>query len=219
MALALAIASSPVSAQDDEDFEPAGDARGGYAWGAGGAARPDDPLRIMGYAGAGFGVRMLANLDPPFHQDFLTPAYVEAGGAVYLPGGDLRHGAGLSLATNVTQDAGTGGIQPGNQWAITPSYQLLIPLRRLVPDLTHDWLQIQGRVGIPIVIGTALGSTDGSIDVALGGELALAFHFKFLAGLGLYAEVQAAVFGGSKNTVHPMLAFDAGLLFDYEVLP
>lgn len=214
VALALASASaSIVRAQDEE--ERAGDARGEYAWG--GPAEPEDPLRIMAYAGAGVGVRLLANLDPPFSQDFLAPAYVELGGAVFFPGAELRHGAGLNLATNVTSDG--AGVGPAEQWALTPSYHLLIPLRRLMPDLTHDWLQIQARVGIPIVLTSpALGERDG-VNVSVGGELAAAVHFKFLAGLGLYVEVQAGIYGGSTNTVHPMLAFDGGLLFDYEVLP
>ncbi len=219
LAVARALASASVVRAQDEEEERAGEARGGeYAWGAG-AALPDDPLRIMGFAGAGFGLRLLANLDPPFFQDFLAPAYVEAGAAVFAPGGDVRHGASLGITTNVTQDAGSGGIAPGSQWVITPSYCLLIPLRRLIPDLGHDWLQFQARVGIPIVLGSALGTSNGGVDFSVGGELAAALHFKFLAGLGLYVEAQAAVFGGSSSTVHPLLAFDGGLLIDYEVLP
>lgn len=220
MLLLLASSSASVRAQDED--ERAGQARGSYAWGDR-AAEPEDPLRVMGYTGLGVGIRLLANLDPPFHQDFVAPAYYEVGGAVFLPGAEVRHGFGLGLTTNLTADGTTsGGIQPGTQWVITPSYHLLVPLRRLMPDLGHDWISIQGRVGIPLVFGAALGG--GGTEFALGGELAAAVLFKFLAGFGLYLEISAAVFGGGPNpagesTVHPVLGIDGGLLFDYEVLP
>ncbi len=220
----LLLASSSASVRAQDEGERAGQARGSYAWGGNRAAEPEDPLRIVGYTGAGIGIRLLANLDPPFHQDFVAPAYWELGGAVYFPGAELRHGVGLSFTTNLTPDGTmSGGIQPGSQWVITPSYHLLVPLRRLIPDLGHDWVSIQGRVGIPLVFGAALGGGGGT-DFSLGGELAAAVLFKFLAGFGLYVELQAAVFGGGPNptgesTVHPMLGIDGGLLIDYEVLP
>jgi hypothetical protein len=215
VALAVAV-STPASAQDDE---APGGSRGGYAWGEGArAAEPEDPLRIQAFMGVGLGFRLLRNIDSPFNQDFLAPPYLDLGGAVFFPGGDVRHGAGLTVTTNLTSD-GTqaGGTQGFAQWSFTPSYHLLIPLRRLVPDLQHDWLQIQGHVGIPLVFGSAL-SGDG-IDFSIGAEVAAGVNFKFLAGLGVYLELGAAVYGGTGDTVHPVLSADAGFLFDYEVLP
>jgi hypothetical protein len=216
-ALVLALAVPPVASAQDE--ERPGGSRGSYAWGEGSrAAEPDDPLRIQAFAGVGVGFRPLRNVDSPFNQDFLAPPYLDFGGAVFFPGGDLRHGAGLAVTSNLTSD-GTqaGGIAPFAQWAITPSYHLLVPFRRVMPDLEHDWLQFQARVGIPLVFGSALSG--GGMDFSIGGEVAAALNFKFLAGLGLYVELTAAVYGGQNSTVHPVISADAGFLFDYEVLP
>lgn len=217
MCVVLTLASASASARAQVDEERPGEARGGsYAWGAPAAAQPEDPLRIMAYLGGGVGFRLLANLDPPFNHEFLSPAYLELGGAVFLPGAELRHGVGFNITTGLTQDVNTAGVQPLEQWVLTPSYHLLIPLRRLVPDLQHDWLSVQGRFGIPVVLGAALAG-DG-VDVSVGVELGASLLFKFLAGLGLYVEAQVAAYGGTADTVHPILAIDGGLLWDYEVL-
>jgi len=212
LALCLATAST-ASAQEE-----------GYAWGEAGAgstgqsATTDDPLRIMGYLGAGFGIRLLANLDPIFSHEFITPAYLDVGGAVYLPGREFRHGVGLAVSTGLSADAGGSGQQPLTQWVITPSYQLLLPLWRLTEGADYDEVQLQIRVGIPLVIGAGLGDTS-RVDFTFGGELALAVQYKFLAGFGIYAEAQVDVIGGIQDTVHPFIAVDAGFLIDYEVLP
>src|SRR5690606_15419628 len=96
MCVVLTLASASASARAQVDEERPGEARGGsYAWGAPAAAQPEDPLRIMAYLGGGVGFRLLANLDPPFNHEFLSPAYLELGGAVFLPGAELRHGVGF----------------------------------------------------------------------------------------------------------------------------
>lgn len=213
LALAVGASALPASAQDE-----------GYAWGeegggdTGRSASSEDPLRIMGYLGAGLGFRLLANLDLPFDQNFLAPAYLDLGAAVFLPGNELRHGVGLYLSTNLSQDNGLAGITPLTQWVITPSYQLLLPLWRIVEGMNRDEVQVQIRVGIPLVIGQGLGDTS-RVDFTFGGELAAAFHYKFLAGFGIYVEAQLDVYGGMRDTVHPVVALDAGFLIDYEVLP
>lgn len=219
-ALALLSASPKAHAQLDEEESASDAGGGGYAWGESGQSgpqEPDDPLRIMGYLGAGLGFRPLRNVDPPFYQDFMSPAYLDLAGVVYLPGGDVRHGVGLGISTTLSNDT-NAGVQMFQQWAFTPAYYLLIPLRRLVPDLGQDWLQLQGHVGIPVVLSSALGSNSGGVDVSVGGELGLGVNFKFLAGLGVYFEVQGAIYGGSKDTVHPVLSADLGFVVDYEVL-
>lgn len=206
--LVVALANAPGAvAQVDEEL--AGDARGESGWGAG-PAEPEDPLRIMGFLGAGVGIRLLRNLD--FQQEFLAPAYLDLGAAVFFPGAEIRHGVGLGVTTSLTADQ---NVDPFMQWALTPSYHFLVPLRRVVPELDHDWLHVQGRVGVPVVFSSVPG---GALDISVGGELAAALHFKFLAGLGLYLEVSAALYGGSDSTVHPVIGLDAGLMFDYEVL-
>ena len=212
LALGLATAPSPAAAQDE-----------GYAWGEGGgstgrAASSDDPLRIMAYLGGGLGFRLLANLDPLFDHTFLAPAYLDLGAAVYLPGRELRHGVGLYLSTNLSADNGSNGQAPLTQWAITPSYQLLLPLWRLLEGMDRDELQVQLRFGIPLVFGQGLRDRS-RVVFTLGGELAAAIHYKFLAGFGIYAEAQLDVYGGIADTVHPVIAIDAGFLIDYEVLP
>jgi hypothetical protein len=219
-ALALLGVSPTARAQIDDESASDADSSGGYAWGEPGgsaAAEPDDPLRIMGYLGAGVGFRPLRNLDTPFFQEFMSPAYLDLAGVVYLPGGAVRHGVGLGVSTTVSNDARVG-VRMFQQWALTPAYYLLLPLRRLVPSLGSDWLQFQGHVGIPIVVGTALGSATGGVDVSVGAELGLGLNFKFLAGLGMYLEINAAAYGGTSNTIHPVLSADAGFVIDYEVL-
>jgi hypothetical protein len=220
LALVVLLASAGVAhAQDDE--RP-GQARSDYAWGGAGgadrAAEPDDPLRIQAWLGVGVGFRLLRNLDPPFIQDFIAPAFLDFGAAVFLPGGDLRHGVGLGVSTGLTRDQ-NHGVGPGEQWAFTPSYHLLIPLRRLLDDRDHDLLQLQGRVGVPLVFSSPLADQNASVDFTLGLEVAAGLQVKFLAGLGLYFEVQAGFYGGSQATVHPIISVDGGLFFDYEVLP
>lgn len=205
--LVLALANAPQAlAQFDEEL--AGGARGESEWGAE-PPEGEDPLRIMGFVGAGAGIRLLRNLD--FQQEFLAPAYLDLGAAVYFPGSEVRHGVGLGLTTSLTDDR---GVDAFTQWGLTPSYHFLIPLRRVVPELDHDWLHIQGRVGVPFVFS----SVSSGVDVSIGGEIAAALHFKFLAGLGFYLEVSGALYGGSDSTVHPVIGLDAGLMFDYEVL-
>lgn len=200
----------------------------GYAWGdgeagsTGAATTTDDPLRILGFVGAGIGFRLLRNLDSPFIQDFLMPAYLDLGAAVYLPGRELRHGVGLALSTNMTGDASTTGIGPFRQWVFTPAYHLLLPFNRIF-GMSEDMLALQLRVGIPLVIGQGLDNPAG-VDFTFGGEVGVALHIKFLAGFGLYAEVQGDLIGGALDgagnaTVHPFLAVDAGFMIDYEVLP
>ena len=169
-------------------------------------------------AGVGIGFRPLRNLDQPFDQEFLAPAYLDVGGAVFLPGGDLRHGAGLTLSAPIIDDP-SGGVstQAFTQWAFTPSYHLLLPLNRYLEDMQHDIIQLQGRVGVPLVVTSKLG--DSGVDFSVGLELGVAVHIKIFAGLGLYAEVQAGLYGGTNDTVHPLISVDGGLFMDYEVLP
>ncbi len=213
LALSVALAAHPAAAQPSE----------GYAWGEGGgetstpSVSSDDPLRVMGFLGAGIGFRLLANLDPLFEHEFIAPAYLDLGAAVYLPGRELRHGVGLGLTTNLSQDSGSAGQASLTQWVITPSYHLLLPLWRLM-GADRDEVQVQIRVGIPLVLGQGLGDT-ARVDFTIGGELAAAVHYKFLAGFGIYAEANLAVYGGMRDTVHPIVSIDAGFLIDYEVLP
>jgi hypothetical protein len=213
----LALGSFAASAHAQE--EVGGAPRGGYAWGEGerATAEPDDPMRIMAFVGAGAGFRLLRNLDSPFLQDFLTPAFLDLGVAVFLPGAEVRNGAGLTVSANLVSDRGmSGAVGPGPfaQWSFTPSYHLLFPLRRIISDMQDDLVHLQLRLGLPIVVSVERSF----VDVSVGGELAFAVFAKFLAGLGMYFEAQAGIYGGSDDTIHPILTFDAGFFVDYEVL-
>lgn len=210
----LGLVVAPVASAQLDDERP-GVSRGSSSEAR--PAEPDDPLRVIAFLGAGVGFRPVRNLD--FNQDFMAPPFLDLGAAVFLPGGDLRHGFGLGITTSLANDSQVfGSVAAFGQWGFTPSYHLVVPLRRLMPDLEHDWLHIQGRVGLPLVFSGEYGGGSG-VDVSLGAEVAAALHFKFLAGLGLYAELTGAIYGGSNATVHPVLAADFGFLFDYEVLP
>lgn len=214
MVLGFASGSAVSHAQDDEI---AGDARSDYAWGdggGGGASLPEDPLRIIAFAGVGGGFRLIQNLD--FKQDFSVPVYLDVGGAVFFPGGDIRHGVGLTLSTNLTSDA-SSAVSGGQQWAIAPAYHIDLPLRRLL-GMEQDWLHLMGRFGLPIIVGAAYDGGGGT-DVSLGVEVGASLIFKFLAGLGVYLEAQLGVYGGSEDTLHPIVTVDGGFVFDYEVLP
>ncbi len=189
----------------------------GYAWGeegggstGTGSATGEDPLRIQATLGAGVGFRLLRNLD--YNQEFLVPPYIDLGAAVFLPGTELRHGGGIAVSTILLDDDETRAFQ---QWALTPSYHLLLPLQRM-GVMDQDIVQIQLRVGVPVVFTHVFNS---SPNVTIGGEIGAALFVKFLAGLGVYLEAQGALYGGYNFTFHPVVSVDAGLMFDYEVLP
>ncbi|MGE0791842.1 MAG: hypothetical protein AB7S26_39575 [Sandaracinaceae bacterium] len=203
----LLLAPADARAQDDE----------GYAWGEEGGgstgndiATGEDPLRIQAMLGGGVGFRILRNLD--YDQQFIVPPYIDLGAAVYLPGQELRHGVGLGVSTILTNDADTLAL---TQWVLTPSYQLNLPFQRLLA-MDQDILQLQFRVGIPVVFSHVSGSGP---NVTFGGEIGASFIVKFLAGLGVYLEVQGAIYGGYRFTFHPVVSIDAGFVLDYEVLP
>lgn len=191
-----------------------------YAWGedpeAEGPPRADDPLRVMVFAGAGLGARIVRNLD--FSQDFMTPVYAELSSAVFFEGGDLRHGVGLGVGTNLTDDGPVpnGGLMAAEQWYLTPSYYLLLPFQRLA-GMDYDWIQAQFRVGVPLVLSATRGTDE--VQFSVGGELGAAFIVKPLARVGLYVEATVSIHGGADDTIHPIVAGDAGFIFDYEVLP
>jgi hypothetical protein len=61
-------------------------------------------------------------------------------------------------------------------------------------------------------------------DANVGGEAAVGGSYMVLAGVGLHAELVGDLFYGAATwttgrTTIPMLSLQAGLTFDYEVLP
>ena len=168
-------------------------------------------LRIFANVGAGVGLRLVQNLE--FQQDRFSPAYVEIQGGVTLPGySRLRHSFVLAVNSNLNGDGGFDfGLDPFNQWTITPGYMLRIGF----PDNAAPDIWIGAKVGVPLTIAP---------DFSVGAELAASFTYMFLAGFGIYAEAGASMFFGADSragnlTVHPILALELGVAFDFEVLP
>ncbi|MGF1466475.1 MAG: hypothetical protein ACFCGT_10095 [Sandaracinaceae bacterium] len=217
--IALAIgASIPASAQaqgvTDSDAELAGESREGVFGQQ--EVPPDDPWRVMGFLGAGIGLRIGPRENSPWFQEVIAPPYLELGGAAFLPGRAVRHGLGVFVSANLISDGGgTRQVDAFNQYTITPSYHLLVPLYRAA-GMEHDTVQVQGRLGAPLNLTAQQG---GGLSFSPGVELGAAIHYKFLAGLGVYLEATGNLTFGALETLHWLVAFDAGLLWDFEFLP
>jgi hypothetical protein len=129
----------------------------------------------------------------------LSATYLDAYlGAAFGGAGPIFHGAVVhgSFATD--------GIP---QEVVTPSYLLLV---RPAPR----W-GVVGRVGLPIVIEP---DANVGFEMAAGGQLYLT------AAVGLSASLVGSLFYGAATldtprTAIPILSFEAGAFFDYEVLP
>ncbi len=169
-----------------------------------------DPLRILAGAGVGSSLRLVKN--DQFQQQRFAPAYLDVYGGIVLPGsGSIRHGFTLGVSVNLSGDGSYSfGIDPFEQWVITPSYLLQVRLGdAAVPDLS-----IFGRLGVPVAL---------SPETAFGAELGLGAIYNLFAGFGVYVELTgSAWFGGDSRagntTVHPVLSGELGVAFDLEVL-
>ncbi|MBX7195913.1 MAG: hypothetical protein K1X94_27915 [Sandaracinaceae bacterium] len=202
-----------VAAQVDESVDDeAVPTQGRYAWGQGGPseAASSGPAvhrfaRIFGSLGAGGSLRLFYDPDT-LHQDLAAPAYLQLRAGYFFEGdGDLQHGVGLGVATNVTPDptdlAYADGFLELGQWTLAPTYFLRI--------WVSDDLQVLGSFGVPI----GLSGTYQTVGLELAGGVV----YKFLAGFGIYAHITFSTYFAS--FVQPMLSGDAGLVLDYEVLP
>jgi hypothetical protein len=129
----------------------------------------------------------------------LTAPYADLQlGAVIGGAGPVSHG--LSIHTSVA----LAGIP---QEVITPSYVWIL---RPGPR----WAVV-GRAGIPIVIEPDFNA---GLEAAAGGVLYLT------AGMGITASVVGSLFYGAatpdtSRTAIPLLSLEAGVVYDYEVLP
>jgi hypothetical protein len=217
--LASVLAATPsVTLAQDEPSTPADEEIPGqtqrYAWGeggaGGGAAQPAVHrfARIFASVGGGFSMRLYYDDRAPAEgglgQAFIAPAYLQLRGGYFLEGdGDLQHGVGLGIATNLMDDP--PGFDVGffalTQWTLAPTYFLRIWL--------GDELQVQAHVGVPIALSGSYQS--------FGIELGIGVLYKFLSGFGLYAQLTAS--GYFAAFFQPLISLDAGLAIDYEVLP
>ena len=127
--------------------------------------------------------------------------------ATYL---DLSIGALLAGSTRVFHGVtvhGSFALDGITQEVVTPSYLFLYR-----PD--PRWA-ILGRAGLPIVIEP---------DANVGFELAGGGVFYLTAGLGITASLVGSLFfaagtlESSRPTI-PLLSMEAGVVYDYEVLP
>ncbi len=193
----------------DEEVVPGQGPR--YAWGEGNAeAGPARPAarrfaRIFGTLGAGASIRLFYDPDV-LRQELLAPVYLQVRAGYFFEGdGDLQHGVGLGIATNLTLDPPDESIADGflaaGQWTIAPSYFLRVWLA--------DEVQILGSFGVPI----GLSGTYQTFGLELAGGIV----YKFLAGVGIYAHITLSTYFAS--FVQPLLSGDLGIVLDYEVLP
>lgn len=218
-ALALAaLGTLSASAAAAQDAEVAGQSRRGYAWGE---APSEDSHQDSGPArhrfadvyaslGAGASIRLYYDDRLPSEgglgQEFVAPAYLQLRGGFFFEGdGDLQHGVGLGLSTNLMADPQDSSIKEGffafGQWTVSPQYLLRVWLM--------DEFQVLAHVGVPVAIGLDY--------TVLGAELGGAAVYKFLNGLGVYADLTFSTYFA--EFAQPLLSLDAGLVFDYEVLP
>jgi hypothetical protein len=110
----------------------------------------------------------------------------------------LQHGVSFHVSFALT------GIP---QEVVTPSY---VALYRFPPRFFA-----YGRAGLPIILEP---------DANVGYELALGGAYLVVAGIGATAEVVGDLFYGAATqdqavTTIPVLSFQLGVLFDFEVLP
>jgi hypothetical protein len=206
--------------------EEAGRSRGGYAWGEGASetdtdARPQ--FHRFGHAfvslGAGGTVRILSYADvcddrvPGREGCRFSPPYLQLRGGWFFEGdGDIQHGVGLGVASNLSPDGTTGlGIDPFTQWVLSPGY--------FFRYWFDSWFQLMAHFGVPMAISYVTGGGQSSTDFNWGLELQVGGVFKFLTGLGVYAAANIATWFAGTDMVWPTISFEGGLMFEYEVLP
>jgi hypothetical protein len=200
---------APVAHAQSHDEEQAGHSRGGYAWGEEHQDESSGPAvhhygRAFVSLGAGGSVRVI--LYENLVQDRLAPSYLQLRGGYFFEGdGMFQHGVVLGVGTPLTGD-GTDlyGVSPFGQYSLAPSYMI-----RLIPDGdVGDWFQATGRIGIPFSVGE---------QFSWGWEAGLGMLLKPWSSVGFYGEIDFSMYFATDY--HPILSFEIGLAFDYEVLP
>jgi hypothetical protein len=175
------------------------------SWASAAAAQPsvdEEPARYVATLGAGIPLRLTT--DDDYGQDTFAPAYSDLlAGYVFAGQGTFRHGLGLGMSLNLSRDGGySEPVYSAEQLAVMPAYLLYAAMGRDVFGMAH--------LGVPFVV---------TADRTFGVEVAAAAGYRLLAGLGLFAELALGAFVGSGSTLNPVVALEAGLFLDYEVLP
>jgi hypothetical protein len=166
------------------------------------SAQAESPARYIASWSLGVPLRLGTNSD--FGQKALAPVFTDAlGGYVFSGKSRFRHGVGLGLSLNLTDDGGyTEPVRALDQLVVMPSYLLFYDAAPALFALGH--------FGIPFLVH---GGTNA------GAEVAFALGYRLLAGIGTFAEAGLDAFAGSGSTVHVTFSLEVGLFFDYEVLP
>ena len=127
----------------------------------------------------------------------------------------VRHGASLGLTLNTDDDGSFfNGVGGGEQLVLAPTYLLRVQFTHdPVPDIV-----LYGHAAVAVAVDLDQG--DASPGIEVGADAA----YMFLAGLGAYVGVTVSTYFGAQDrsgslSVHPLLAFELGLVYDFEVLP
>jgi hypothetical protein len=167
------------------------------------AAPVESPARYLATLSLGAPLRLVQEED--FGQELRGPLFTDvfAGYVFASTARVFRHGVALGVSVNLSDDGGYAEpVYAGEQLTLMPAYMLYADLGLDVFGKAH--------LGIPIAI------TGGA---TAGAELAAALGYRFLAGLGLFAELFTDVFAGSGSKLYPTVGLELGLFLDYEALP
>lgn len=208
-----AILGSPAHAQDNQDDLPPAlrdSALDPELHGSREEDTPAPPLRVVAGVGGGATIRLVRHLD--LQQERFAPSYLDVYGGVVLPvAGRVQHQVTLGVSANLSGDGSfASGIDPFQQWTLTPAYTARVAFPN---DPVPDWL-VFGRVGVPLTVAP---------DFAWGVGIDLGAAYMLTAGIGVYVEVDYSLYFGAESrdgslSLHPLLSFEGGVLFDIEVL-
>jgi hypothetical protein len=162
----------------------------------------ESPARYLATWSLGAPLRLVQEAD--FGQDLPGPVFTDLfAGYVFSSAHRLRHGVGVGLSVNLSDDGGYAEpVYAGEQLTVMPAYMLYADLGLDVFGKAH--------LGVPIAI---TGGTTAGV------ELAGSVGYRLLAGLGAFAELFTDVFAGSGSKLHPTVGLELGVFLDYEALP
>ncbi len=168
-------------------------------------AEPGSYARLIATTGFGRGFRfnnpyrLATQLGDTAESVSLTATYWDVGlAAAFGPPDGLQHGAAVHVSVSLH------GVP---QQALSGSYLLLY-------RADQPWMAY-GRAGLSLLTQP---------DPNVGGELAGGFAYFFTGALGAHAELVGNLFYGAGTyevafSVIPVLSLQAGIVFDFEVLP
>jgi hypothetical protein len=166
---------------------------------------PGDAYRLFGAVSFGRGIRfnnpyrLQTELGDGAESLSLSATYTDLQlGVVFDAAGTFAHGVSVH---------GSFALDGVPQEVVTPSYVLFVAL-------DPRWALV-GRAGLPFVVEP---------DFNVGFEAAGGGIFYVTSGLGVTASLVGNLFYGaatyeSPRTAIPMLSLEAGIFYDYEVLP